>query len=51
MAKTWIDQKSTVDAKSLNDIEQAIVNLQNTKLGMPSGGLDGNALVKAGSIK
>ena len=49
MAKTWIDQKSTVDAKSLNDIEQAIVNLQNTKLGMPSGGLDGNALVKAGS--
>ena len=49
MAKTWIDQQSTVDAKSLNDIEQSIINLQNTKLGMPSGGSDGNALVKSGS--
>ena len=26
MAKTWIDQQSTVDAKSLNDIDFSIEN-------------------------
>ena len=47
--KEWIDKISTVDAKSLNDIEKAINNLEINKISLPTGGTDGAVLVKNGS--
>ena len=47
--KEWIDRISTVDAKSLNDIEKAINSLEINKISLPTGGTDGAVLVKNGS--
>ena len=42
--KEWIDGHSAVDAKSLNDIEKAIENLEINKISLPAGGSDGYVL-------